>query len=134
MPEDLRKDTALKKLEKRLDRLACMKVTRGKATTLVKRIAKYRDDVIRFVSHPGVEFHNNRAERQLRPLVINRKISFGSDTEAGARRYCILHSVLETCKLQGINPIDFLRISYESGGLGSPRLAGTDPPPERQAG
>lgn len=134
MPEDSRKDKALRKLEKRLDRLACMKVTRGKATTLVKRIAKYRDDVIRFVSHPGVEFHNNRAERQLRPLVINRKISFGSDTEAGARRYCILHSVIETCKLQGINPIDFLRVSCESGGLGSPLLAGTDPPPERQAG
>ena len=47
-----------------------MPVTQGKATTLQKRIEQYRDHLIRFVTHPDVEFHNNRAERQLRPTVI----------------------------------------------------------------
>ena len=122
------KDRALAKLEKQLDRLTRMKVTKGKATTLVKRIEKYRDDLIRFVTHPGVEFHNNRAERQLRPIVVNRKVSFGSSTDHGARRYCIIHTIVETCKLQGIDPIDFIHRAYTSGGLDVPSLAGADPP------
>jgi hypothetical protein len=88
----------------RLDSLTTMPVTQGKATTLQKRIEKYRDDLIRFVTHPEVEFHNNRAERQLRPLVIGRKVSFGSQTPSGALRHCILHS------------------AYSSGGLDVPDI------------
>ncbi|MBT4821265.1 MAG: IS66 family transposase [Candidatus Marinimicrobia bacterium] len=122
------KERAIRKLEKRLDRLTRMKVTKGKATTLVKRIGKYRDDLIRFVTHPGVEFHNNRAERQLRPIVVNRKVSFGSNTDHGARRYCVIHTIVETCKLQGVDPIDYLRRAYTSGGLDVPSLVGADPP------
>jgi len=128
MPEGEAKDRAVAKLEKQLDKLTRMKVTKGKATTLVKRIEKYRDNLIRFVTYPGVEFHNNRAERQLRPIVINRKVSFGSSTAHGARRYCIIHTIVETCKLQDIDPIDFIRRAYTSGGLDVPRLAGADPP------
>ena len=128
MPEGEEKDRALAKVEKQLDKLTRMKVTKGKATTLVKRIEKYRDDLIRFVTHPGVEFHNNRAARQLKPIVINRKVSFGSNTEHGARRYCVIHTIVESCKLQGIDPIDFIRKAYTSDGLDVPRLAGADPP------
>jgi transposase len=41
---------------------------------------------------------NNRAERELRPLVIARKISFGSQSDAGARTREILMTVLHTLK------------------------------------
>jgi transposase len=41
---------------------------------------------------------NNRAERQLRPLVIARKISFGSQSDAGARTRETLMTVLHTLK------------------------------------
>ena len=116
------------RVRKQLDRLARIEVTKGKAETLVKRIEKYRDDLIRFVTHPGVEFHNNRAERQIRPLVIIREVSFGSNTEHGARRYCVIHTVVETCKLRGIDPVDFLLRAYTSRGLDVPHLVGHDPP------
>jgi len=46
--------------------------SKDKAATLQKRIKKYRGDLIRFVTHPDVEFHNNHGERQLRPMVIGR--------------------------------------------------------------
>jgi hypothetical protein len=85
-----------------------MPVTKGTATTLQKRIVKYRDDLIRFVTHPDVEFHNNRAERQLRLLVIGRKVSFGSQTLSGALRHCVIHSIVETCKLQNKDPFEFI--------------------------
>jgi transposase len=41
---------------------------------------------------------NNRAERELRPLVIARKISFGSQSDDGARTREILMTVLHTLK------------------------------------
>jgi transposase len=41
---------------------------------------------------------NNLAERELRPLVIARKISFGSQSDAGARTREILMTVLHTLK------------------------------------
>jgi transposase len=110
------------KLEKHLDTLTTMPVTKGTATTLQKRIVKYRDNLIRFVTHPDVEFHNNRAERQLRPLVIGRKVSFGSQTPDGALRHCIIHSIVETCKLQDQDPIEFLHRAYNSGGLDVPDI------------
>ncbi len=110
------------RLEKQLHRLGTMPVTKGRAVTLQKRIEKYRDDLIRFVTHPDVEFHNNRAERQLRPLVVGRKVSFGSNTPAGALRHCVIHSVVETCKLQNRDPIDFMRQAYTSGGLEVPDI------------
>jgi transposase len=39
---------------------------------------------------------NNRAERELRPLVIARKISFGSQSDKGLRTREILMTVLNT--------------------------------------
>ena len=45
---------------------------------------------------PTIPADNNRAERELRPLVIARKISFGSQSEQGAQTREILMSVLHT--------------------------------------
>jgi transposase len=47
---------------------------------------------------------NNLAERELRPLVIARKLSFGSQSDAGARTREILMTVLHTLKKQNDNP------------------------------
>lgn len=47
---------------------------------------------------PLIPADNNRAERGLRPLVIARKISFGSQSEQGARTREILMSVLHTLR------------------------------------
>src|SRR3974377_53736 len=47
---------------------------------------------------PRIPADNNRAERELRPLVIARKISFGSQSEAGARTRETLMTVLHTLR------------------------------------
>jgi len=39
---------------------------------------------------------NNRAERELRPTVIARKVSFGSQSDAGAKTREVLMSVVHT--------------------------------------
>lgn len=51
-----------------------------------------------WVSNRIVPAHNNRAERELRRTVIARKVSFGSQSENGAKTRSILMSVLLTAK------------------------------------
>jgi hypothetical protein len=48
--------------------------------------------------HPSIPAENNRAERELRPLVIARKISFGSQSDRGLKTREILMSVLHTLR------------------------------------
>ena len=52
---------------------------------------------------PMIPADNNLAERDLRPLVIARKISFGSQSDAGARTREILMTVLHTLKKRSGN-------------------------------
>lgn len=53
-----------------------------------------------WVEDRRVPAHNNRAERELRPTVIARKVSFGSSSDAGAETRSILMSVLHTLNKQ----------------------------------
>jgi transposase len=48
---------------------------------------------------------NNRAERELRPTVIARKVSFGSQSEAGAKTRETLMIVMQTLKKRVKDPI-----------------------------
>ena len=48
------------------------------------------------------------AERQLRPVVILRKISFGCQSERGMRTREILMTILHTAKCRGHDPVNFL--------------------------
>lgn len=109
MPEGNDKNIAIENLKKYLHRITKLKPAKGTMGTLIKRIIKYKDDIFRFVENENVEYHNNRAERQIRSTVISRKMSFGSNTADGAKRNCILHSVIETCKLQNTDPVEFIR-------------------------
>lgn len=51
-----------------------------------------------WVSNRAVPADNNRAERELRPTVIARKVSFGSQSKRGALNRSILMSIIHTAK------------------------------------
>ena len=61
-----------------------------------------RGNVLRFLCEEGVEPTNNRAERDLRPAVIVRKVSHCSKNERGARAFEAFTSLLQT--LRKVNP------------------------------
>jgi transposase len=52
---------------------------------------------------------NNLAERDLRPSVIARKVSFGSVTDAGAQTRSVLTTILNTLKKRGRDPTTELK-------------------------
>lgn len=58
----------------------------------------HSDRLYHWVSDRTVPADNNSCERELRPTVIARKVSFGSQSEEGAQTREILMSVLHTLK------------------------------------
>ena len=63
---------------------------------VANRLAKQRQHLFTFLYHQEVPPTNNLAERQLRPAVIQRKISCGNKTEKGAWAWKILRSLFVT--------------------------------------
>jgi transposase len=72
------------------------------------RLAKQREYLLGCLSNPAAEPTNNRAERDLRPAVINRKLSCGNKTIAGKQAWEVLRSVTATLAKQGVDLIDVL--------------------------
>ncbi len=75
----------------------------------LKSLMNHREGLSVFVEHPQVPMDNNIAERALRWLAIARKVSFGSDSEEGARTSAILYTVLGTLAKNGIDVLSWLK-------------------------
>lgn len=73
-----------------------------------------------FVTTAGVEPTNNAAERALRPAVIWRRISFGSQTTAGSEFVARLLTVVTTLKSQKRNVLEFLTQAVMAHRCGTP--------------
>ena len=64
---------------------------------------RQKQRLFHWTKSPKIPADNNRAERELRPLVIARKISFGSQSETGARTRETLMTVLHTLRKRTAN-------------------------------
>lgn len=62
----------------------------------------------RFLENPFVPLHNNRTERALRGLVLGRKNHYGSRSRRGTEVAALFYSLLDTCRLNGIDPTEYL--------------------------
>ena len=56
---------------------------------------------------------NNGAERAIRPVTLYRKNSLFAGNEHGAQRAALFFSLLETCKLNNIDPYEYLCDVYD---------------------
>ena len=74
----------------------------------LRSLLNHREGLSVFVDRPQVPLDNNRAERFLRGPAIGRRLSFGSDSEDGARFTAIMYSVVGTLSMNGINILSWL--------------------------
>jgi transposase len=108
--------------------VSCLKKYSASDTPKVRKFATNllacQDGLFTFLYHEGVEPTNNSAERGVRPAVMWRKICQGNKTEKGARVTERLLTVTQTCRMQGIDPIEFLAeaILAHRKGLPAPSL------------
>lgn len=72
--------------------------------TLSKRLMLHQDSLFQFVLQEGLSADNNLAERSIRPVVVMRKVSGGSQSERGSRTRMTLASLFGTWRAKGFNP------------------------------
>ena len=75
---------------------------------MCQELHNHREWLWTFVDNEGIEPTNNTAERALRPAVIYRKLSFGTQSASGSRFLERILTVSETCRLQNRSIYDYL--------------------------
>lgn len=58
----------------------------------------------RFLNDGRIEIDSNIVERSIRPLALNRKNALFAGSDDGAANWAVIASLIETCKLNDINP------------------------------
>ena len=74
----------------------------------LRSLLNHRAGLSVFLDRPGVPMDNNRSERLLRGAAIGRRLSFGSDSEAGARFTATMYSAVGTLELNGVDVLRWL--------------------------
>jgi transposase len=106
--------------------LRSTKIHAAKLTRLIRRLCKPRktnrandrlagflyrhaSDLFAFLRHQDIDATNWRGEQAIRGAVVNRKVWGGNRTWRGAQTQSVLMSVLNTLRLRGLAPIDWLQ-------------------------
>ncbi|MHB1850129.1 MAG: IS66 family transposase [Acidimicrobiales bacterium] len=84
-----------------------------KAANLLTRLDGQRHDVLRFATDFNVGFTNNQAERDVRMVKLQQKISGSWRSLTGAQAYCALRSYISTMKKQQVDVLDGLRQLFD---------------------
>lgn len=66
------------------------------------------DGLSRFLDDGRVDLDNNAVERSIRPLALNRKNALFAGSDEGGDNWAVIATLIENCKLSGINPHTWL--------------------------
>jgi transposase len=55
-----------------------------------------------------IEIDSNVVERSIRPIALNRKNALFAGSGGGGEHWAVVASLIETCKLNGVNPQAYL--------------------------
>jgi transposase len=103
------------------------KLVGNKAKALHKRLGEHFDGYFNWYRY-GVPPDNSLAERAIRPIVVNRKVSGGNRSEWGAELTAFMHTVLGTCRKQGLPVFETLAaylLAFAHPGRSYPSLVPT---------
>lgn len=62
----------------------------------------------RFLDDGRIEIDSNVVERSIRPIALNRKNALFAGSDAGAEHWAVIASLIETCKLNGVEPLGYI--------------------------
>jgi len=62
------------------------------------------EGLTRFLDDGRIEIDSNTVERSIRPIALNRKNALFAGSDGGGENWAIIASLIETCKLCGVDP------------------------------
>ena len=92
-----------------------------KAFILLRRLDGQRDDVLRFTTDFAVPFDNNQAERDIRMVKLQQKISGSWRTLHGAKNFCAIRSYVSTMRKQDAGLLRRTTCAVRRSGLAAHR-------------
>jgi len=78
------------------------------------------DGLARFLDDGRIDLDNNTVERAIRPLALNRKNALFAGSDEGGDSWAVIATLIENCKLAGINPHTWLTATLTSLANGHP--------------
>ncbi len=77
----------------------------GSPTAKAIRYAlNHREGLVRFLDDGRIELDTNTVERAIRPICLGRKNALFASGDDGGARWAAVASLVETCKLNGVDP------------------------------
>jgi transposase len=81
----------------------------GKYGKALRYLIDHYEGFSLFLTNADVPIDNNRQERLLRSHVVGRKTWYGTHSQRGALTAAVLFSLVETCKLNQVNPREYFK-------------------------
>lgn len=94
-------------------------------TRAMSYFLKNYNELTAFTRNPELPIDNNSQERLLRSPVVGRKTWYGTHSKRGALTTAILFSLVESCKLIGVNPRVYFKKLVEDIHAGKPAYTPT---------
>ena len=66
------------------------------------------DGLVRFLDDGRIELDNNTVERSIRGIKLSRKNALFAGSDGGAEHWAAVASLVETCKLNDVDPLAYL--------------------------
>ena len=66
------------------------------------------EGLTRFLDDGRIEIDSNTVERSIRPLALNRKNALFAGSDGGGDNWAVIATLIENCKLHGVNPHAYL--------------------------
>ncbi|WP_423782935.1 IS66 family transposase [Ferrimicrobium acidiphilum] len=86
----------------------------NKTVNLISRLETYSEDVLRFTMNFNSPFSNNQAERDVRMVKLQQKISGSWRTKSGVDNFCAIRSYISTMKKHDYNVLDGLNRLFKN--------------------
>lgn len=81
---------------------------KGKLADAIRYALSRWEGLTRFIDDGRIELDNNAVERSIRPITLNRKNALFAGSDGGAEHWAIIASLVETCKLNDVDPLAYL--------------------------